>query len=120
MGSIVRMTEGQRARMSLKINNKFQKPAKIDGKPEWKMTGNDVATLTVADDGLTGTFRALPGSEGTARVQVTADADLGEGVETIVSESDIIVTAAQATTIEIVPDAPEDDPDPAPTPTPTP
>lgn len=118
MGSIVRMTEGQRARMALKIGNKFGKPAKIDGKPEWKKTGNDVATLTVADDGLTATFRALAGSEGTARVQVTADADLGEGIEAIVSESDVIITAAHATAIEIVPDAPEDDPDPAPTPPP--
>lgn len=127
MGAIVRMTEGQRTRLSLNITNKrLGRPAKIDGKPEWKLTGNDTVTLNVAADGMTAIFRAPPGSEGSARVQVTADADLGAGFEPITSEADVIIAAASANQIDIVPDAPEDDdvtppaPAPAPTPTPTP
>lgn len=62
------------------------------------------ATLEVDEDGLGAT--AISGSEGTSVIRVSADADLGEGVETISLDIDYVVTAPEANSLGFSADAP--------------
>lgn len=84
-------------------------PAPVDGIPVWLSDNTDVLSLTPADDGLTCVAAAV-GIPGTAKVQVSCDADLGAGVTLLVGTLDVSVTAAPATTIVIDPGPPTDQP----------
>lgn len=64
----------------LKISTKSGKPAKVDGKPVYAVD-EKLASLAIAEDGLSFVLTAL--AAGIAVVTVTADADLGEGVKAI-------------------------------------
>lgn len=59
-------------------------PATLDGVPTWVSDNTDVATVQVADDGLSAYI--ISGNVGTANVTVTADADLDEGEERELSD----------------------------------
>jgi hypothetical protein len=110
VATINKMQEGQRMPLRLQIRNRRERDAAIDGVPAWDLVeGNDRGiTLTPAGDGRTAFLHAPVGSAGTARVIVTADADLGEGVEEITSEADFIISALQATSVDIMAGEPED------------
>lgn len=113
MAVVTKMLEGQTMPLSLVILNDKGKPAKVDGKPAWELSqgADDGVTLVADDDGMTATLKSPSGHSGQARVVVTADADLGEGVRAITSECDIIISLREATSVEITPGAPVDDPD---------
>lgn len=69
-------------------------PANVDGAPVWEVTGGDI-TITPSADGLS--CEVLPGAQDTNSViTVTADADLGEGVTSIIDTVDVAVVAASA------------------------
>jgi hypothetical protein len=53
-------------------------PAAVDGAPVWTSSDETVVVAVASADGLTGTINSV--AVGTARVTVTADADLGSGV----------------------------------------
>jgi len=65
--------------------------ARVDGVPVWATSDGTIVSVTAAADGMSATIPCV--APGTARVSVTADADLGSGVQTITGVSeDIVVT----------------------------
>ena len=80
-------------------------PATVDGAPVWTSSDEAVLSVVAGDDGLSVTAAAV-GPLGTAQLQVSADADLGEGVVTIQGILDIDVVASQAVTATITPGEP--------------
>jgi hypothetical protein len=76
-------------------------PAAVDGRPAWSSTNPDAFTVQVADDGLSALIvTADSGTElRTGKLQVRADADLGEGVSEIFLEVDVVVGPAPATSL---------------------
>lgn len=66
-------------------------PAAVDGVPVWASSDETILTATPAADGMSALVSTV--AVGTARVSVTADADLGAGVVTITGVSeDVNVT----------------------------
>lgn len=113
MAVITKMQEGQTMPLALAVKDDKGHPAKVDGKPAWDLAqgAENGVKLVVAEDGMSATLKAPAGSAGQARVIVTADADLGEGVRSITSECDIIISTREATSVEITPGPAVDDPD---------
>lgn len=81
------------------------KPAQVDGPPDWGSTDSTVCSLNIAEDGMSAT--AVAGNPGVAHIRVSVDADLGEGVRTLVSSLQINVIGGEAQTFDIVPGAAE-------------
>lgn len=72
-------------------------PAQIDGDFSLEVIEGDV-TLETAEDG---TKYIVSGAEGNSKVRISADADLGEGVQTIEDVVDIIVVPAGASNLGV-------------------
>jgi hypothetical protein len=87
--------------LPLFILGKNLKPAKVDGAPEWSSSDGNVASLVVADDGMSAVL--IAGEAGTAQIIVRADADLGAGTEMIVITEQVTVIANKAAIMEIHP-----------------
>ena len=96
----------------LTITNKKGQPAAVDGIPVWASSDETVLTVTEAADGMSGAINTV--ALGTARVTVTADADLGAGVNTITGVTeDINVTLgpnSQASVMTLALGSPADKP----------
>ena len=73
----------------LSITNAAGQPAPVDGVPVWASSDETVIRVTPAADGMSGVVDTV--APGTARVTVTADADVGAGVTTLTGVSDDIV-----------------------------
>ena len=88
-------TDQQYAGVTLKITDDKGRDATIDGMPVWASSDETVLKVTPTDNSMTAIIDSV--TPGTARVSVTVDADLGEGVMNIVGTTeDIVVTAAPA------------------------
>lgn len=87
MPAEITLTNEQKVKVTLAPVTATGKPAQLDpnNKPTWTVVSGE-ATVQVADDGLSATIFS-PDVPGDSQVLVEADADLGEGVETI---SDIV------------------------------
>jgi hypothetical protein len=85
------------------VDNK-RKPAPVDGVPVWAGSDDTVLTVAAAADGMSATVSGV--SPGTARVVVTADADLGAGVTPIVGSLAFNVTGGAAVAVIITASAP--------------
>jgi len=83
--------------------------APVDGTPAWDSSDPTVAIVTPAADGLSATVAAA-GPLGKAQISVTADADLGEGIESIVGTLEIEVVAGKAVSLSIKTGTPEEIP----------
>ena len=69
--------------------------AQVQGAPVWASDNADVASVVASDDGFSATI--TPGNSlGMAQISVTADADLGDGVENVVALGSIEVIAGKA------------------------
>lgn len=84
-------------------------PASVDGKPAWALTDDKLGSLAVADDGMSAVFSPA-GPVGSLKVQASADADLGEGVQTIQGELQIDLIGGDAVTVELSAGEPQDPP----------
>lgn len=73
-------------------------PAIVDGAPVWTLNDGD-ATLEVAADGMSAYL--VSGTPLVNAVNVTADADLGEGVRSISEDITYNVVAAEAAALGI-------------------
>lgn len=93
------LTSTQQFDYILEPKDRKGNPATVDGVPVWTNSNPNVGDLNVSADGLSATFVAkVPG---TTTVSVTADADLGAGVQSIAGAEDVVVTPAAAITIEL-------------------
>lgn len=77
--------------VALVITDPKGRPAAVDGVPVWASSDDTVLSVTPAADGMSAVVDTV--AAGTARITVSADADLGAGVTTITGVSeDVNVT----------------------------
>lgn len=101
------MRDDQRVSLSISITDNKGKPASVDGVPVW--ASSDETVITVMDAGVDGMSAVVTGvAPGTARVVVTADADLGTGVENLTGVLDFNITGGKAAAINVTAGTPED------------
>ncbi len=89
------------------------KPVAVDGKPEWSIVSGDSISLQPSDDGKS-CMLVSTDTLGVTQVMAEADADLGEGVETISEIFSITVAGARAANMGASLGTPELKPDPTP------
>lgn len=99
------MRADQKVNITVAYTDSQGNPATTEGVPVW---GSSDASVTVeaASDGLSAVATAS-GIVGTAQVNVTADADLGEGVKEIVGTLDIEIVGGEAVSVVLTPGTPE-------------
>lgn len=81
------------------------KPATLDGTPTWSITAGN-ATIVPDADGL-GAFVVSEDVTGSSTWSVSADADLGAGVDTISDGGVYTYTHPNASSLGLTADAPE-------------
>jgi hypothetical protein len=101
----VQITNEQKVNVALKPVTATGKPATLDGKPSWTVTDGN-STLEVADDGLSAELISSD-QPGTTNILVSADADIGEGVDTISDTISLVVAHANAANLGISVGTPE-------------
>ena len=104
---LTQLTDSQKCLFSVAIVDKHDNPAPIDGKPTWEVLGDALVTLEVSDDGLSCEAVAV-GTLGNTQIQVSADADLGEGVQAITGTMDITIVGGAAAKVVISAGTPEE------------
>lgn len=91
--------------VKLTILDSKGRPAKVDGVPVWASSDETQVTVTPAADGMSAVVDTVaPSSSGqTARITVSADADLGAGVTPLVGVSeDITVTQGPSSVASVM------------------
>jgi hypothetical protein len=91
--------DDQKQTLSIQPLDAKKQPALLDGAPVWASSDETVVVVVASSDGLSAVASGV--SPGTARVVVTADADLGSGVTPLTGSLDYTITAGQAATIDI-------------------
>ncbi len=87
--------------VALTITNAKGNPAAVDGIPVWASSDATVLAVTPSDDGMSAVVDTV--APGTARITVTADADLGPGTTTITGVSeDVNVTLGPSSQASIM------------------
>jgi hypothetical protein len=101
----ISLTNEQKVKVTLNPKTPAGHPARIDGKPNWTIPSGN-CTLDVADDGLSA-YIISSDEPGLSSVLIEADADLGEGVETLQMALGVIVVGAKASNLGIAVGEPE-------------
>lgn len=99
---LITITNEQKVMVTLAPTTEAGNPATLDGAPVWTVLSGD-ATLEVSEDGLSA-FLVSGAADVTSQIEVTADADLGEGVVTLTDVIDLAVVQASATALGLVVD----------------
>lgn len=100
------LTTEQKVKLTIAPVTAAGKAAKLDGVPVWASSDTSIISLDVAADGLSATLSTTD-EIGTSTVSVSADADLGEGTNTIQASIDIVAVHAQASNLGLVAGTPE-------------
>ena len=105
------LSNNQQVKLSVQPVDAKGYPAAVDGVPSWSVVGANPEILTVdaADDGLSCEC-VTTGKLGTAQIKVEADADLGDGVTSLVGLLDVSVQSGPAVSLLIGAGAPEEIP----------
>jgi len=98
MGATI--TDLQKVTATLKQLDKKGNLAPVDGVPVWVTDNSDMVALAPSADGMSCDVMAV-GPLGTCNVQVTADADMGQGSQPIIGVGQVTVTGGQATTVTV-------------------
>jgi hypothetical protein len=89
--------------VALAITDTKGRVARVDGVPVWASSDETVLTVVPAADGMSAAVDTV--APGVARITVTADADLGEGVIEITGVSEdvnvVLGPSSQATTLAL-------------------
>ena len=96
---LITLTDEQKIPVTLAPVTAAGNPAQVDGVPLWTVVEGD-ATLEVAPDGMS--CYLISGTVGNSQITVSADADLGSGVNTITDTIDLAVVSAQASSLGLV------------------
>lgn len=97
----------QKLPVSIEIKDKFGNPASVDGAPTWSLTDPSKGSLAASDDGMSAIFTPA-GQVGEVMIQVSADADLGEGVKAIIGELPVTLVAGEAVSVSVSSGEPSD------------
>lgn len=103
------LTDIQQVELSIAPVDAAGNPAPVDGVPTWDVSDPTLGTLTVATNGLSAMF-VTSGKLGSGQINVSADADMGEGVKTITGVQEIEITASEATSLGITAGTPTNKP----------
>jgi hypothetical protein len=109
------LSAGRAKTVSLVLKDKFGNDASVDGAPVWASTNPDIATVTPSADGLSCTL-VSSGRMGTAEVTVDLDADLGEGVRSLMGSALVDVVSGEVSAVALLlsedfdPEVPGDEP----------
>lgn len=87
----------QKIKVALSPTTPGGKPAILDGKPEWQIV-NGTGTMQVADDGLSA-YLISSDIPGDTVYSVSADADLGDGIQLIADSIVLKVAGARAASL---------------------
>ena len=101
---MLQLTDSQKARVSVSAVDKKGQAAEVQGV---KFSSSDETIATVEDNG-DGSASIVAGLPGTCQIQVTADADMGDGDTEITGTLDLTVVAGSAATINVTAGAPEE------------
>jgi hypothetical protein len=84
-------------------------PAKVEGAPVWTSSEPSFVTVEPSADGLSAVIKAVgPTTATPVQINVTADADLGEGVKPITGLLEVSVIAGEAVAVAISAATPEE------------
>lgn len=97
---LITITNEEKVQVTLAPVTAAGNPATLDGVPTWTVTEGD-ATLEVAEDGLSA-YLVSGAAEVNSKIEVTADADLGEGVVNLTDVIDLAVVQASASALGLV------------------
>lgn len=97
---LITITNEEKVLVSLAPVTAAGNPATLDGVPTWTVIEGD-ATLEVAEDGLSA-YLVSGAADVNSKVEVVADADLGEGVVNLTDVIDLAVVAASASALGLV------------------
>jgi hypothetical protein len=86
---------GSKVKVVINPTDQFGNRAKVDGIPLWSVSDEAIATLEVAEDGLSSVFTSV-GPVGTVTVEVTADADMSEGIRNLGGSVVVDIEAGEA------------------------
>jgi len=100
------LTDSQKVTLAIAPVSKAGNPAVVESSA-WSSSDDTVLTVVAADDGMSA-VATVTGVLGSAQVSVSADADMGEGVETLIGTLDVDVVAGQAVSLGISVGAPEE------------
>lgn len=100
------LKNSQKLPLSIEIVDAKGNAARVDGAPTWSLTDNALGALDVTGDGMGAVF--TPAGVGSLKIQVHADADLGEGITDLLGELDIEIIGGQAVSIAIKAGEPSD------------
>lgn len=104
----VQMMAGQTFEATVEFKDNFGNAAEVDDAPVWASSDPAVLEVTASADGMSVVVKSLGPAAPAAQVTVSADADLGDGTETIVGTLDVVVVGGEATVVTIVPGIPHD------------
>lgn len=96
---LITITNEEKVQVTLAPTTAAGNPALLDGIPTWEVTEGD-ATIEVSVDGLS-CMLISGAADVNSKIQVTADADLGEGVVTLTDLIDLAVVPASASKLGI-------------------
>jgi hypothetical protein len=96
---LITITNEQKVQVTLTPTTAAGNPATVDGVPVWTVLSGD-ATLEISEDGLSA-FLVSGKANINSQIEVSADADLGEGVATITDVIDLAVVAASASALGV-------------------
>jgi hypothetical protein len=105
---MLQLTDTQQVAVAVSALDKKGQPTAVQG---IVFASSDMAIVTVAPDAADPAKATIvAGLPGIAQVTVTADADLGEGVQAITGALDITVVAGAAASLSVTPGAPTEQP----------
>lgn len=90
------MQAGSRATVSVEWKDSAGHTVKVDGPTVWDSSAPGIVECKVATGNPSIANLFAPGPVGTAQIQATADADLGEGKKAVTAMIDINVIAGEA------------------------
>lgn len=105
--SSMNLKVSQKLPVAIEIKDKFGNPATVDGAPVWSLTDPSKGELVASEDGMSAVFTPA-GSVGEVTIQASADADLGEGVKSILGELPVSLLAGEAVSVAIAAGEPSD------------
>lgn len=88
--------------LSIEIKDALGNAAQVDGAPQWALDNPALGSLSVAGDGLSAEFTPGTQANSSVVVQVSCDADLGEGVKTILGSLVLDLVSGEAVSVSIV------------------
>ena len=91
---------GQKVKLSINPVDAFGNAAKVDGVPAWSLSDDILAALEVHPSGLETILTSL-GPVGSVKVSVTADADLTDGVRSLIGDVVVDIEAGEAVDLGI-------------------